>query len=190
MGLQVTATSLGDLFPGGCVAAGVTLWCWSKLNRLLALVFAFCFGGAVASAFALKLVAIAYAPPLEDADRFMLSQGAPSGHAACATVVYGCAAVIFAKVWRGAAALTGLAWCLGVIAVVCVTRLTLRDHTVADVAAGVAVGLAFAALFERAAQAQIKPAPAPRASGLLIVMIVIALLALASGVRISSTKFL
>ena len=59
-----------------------------------------------------------------------------------------------------------------------------------DVAAGLAVGFSFAALFNRALRAQLRPTPSTAAPELLTVVIVVALLALASGVRISSTQFL
>jgi membrane-associated phospholipid phosphatase len=192
MHLQYAATSLGDLFPAGCVVAGVILWCWLRLSRLVAAVLAVCFIAMVAATFGLKLVAIAYAPPLEDAGRIMLSQGAPSGHAASAMTVYGCAAAIFARSGHGLARIAGLIWCAAAILVVCVTRLTLHAHTVADIAAGLAVGVAFVALFDRALRAQTAPASrqAPPAWGLLAAMVAIALLALASGVRITSTEFL
>lgn len=190
MGLQYAATSLGALFPAGAVAASIVGWSWLRLNRLLAVVFGLCFVGAVGAAVALKLAAAAYAPPLEAAGLFHLSQGAPSGHAVDVAVVYGGAAVLFARLGRGAARIAGLAWCAAVIAVVCVTRLTLHAHTAADVAAGLTVGFAFCALFARAAQVQARPGAVQPTGVLLAAMIAVALLALASGIRISSTQFL
>jgi membrane-associated phospholipid phosphatase len=189
MSFQTTVTGLGDLFPAGCVAAAITAWCWVNLNRLLALVSAICFLGAVGVTAALKLVAAAYAPNLADAGFFVFSQGAPSGHAVCATAAYGCASILFLRAWNGATALTGFAYCMAVITAVCITRVTLHTHTAADVIAGMAVALCFALLFDRALQAQLRP-PRASAAGLLATMIGTALLALASGIRISSAQFL
>ena len=87
MGLQLIATGLGDLFPASCVAVAVTGWCWARLGRLTAAVYATCFAGAVGAAFILKLVSNAIAPPESTAGLLTLSDGAPSGHAACAAVV-------------------------------------------------------------------------------------------------------
>jgi len=188
--LQSTVSNLGDLFAAGCVAAVVALWCWAKLNRLLAAVFAACFVGAVGAAIALKMIAATYAPSLADAGRFALSQGAPSGHAACATVVYGAAGLLFFRAGRGPVERAGLIYCLAVIAAVCITRITLRTHTMGDVAAGVAVSLAFLALFDRALHVQLRPATAVSMAPLLSAMMVAALLALASGVRITSERLL
>jgi membrane-associated phospholipid phosphatase len=191
MGLQAEATDLGDLFTAAAVAAGVFVWCWTQLSRQLALAFLVCFTGAVIAAIGLKLAAVGLAaPPVEGAAWWVLSQGAPSGHACGATVVYGCAATLFAAAWRSRPALLGLAYCLTVIILVCVTRLTLHTHTLADVAAGVALGAAFAALFAAVARARLRPPVTASPTGLLAAMIVTALLALASGVRISSTQFL
>ena len=190
MGLQLVATDLGDLFPATCVAVTVTGWCWARLGRLTAAVFATCFAGAVGASFILKLVAVALLPPLDEAGRLILSQGAPSGHATCAAVVYGGAMLIFARVFRGVGRALGLVYGLAVIAAVCVTRLSLHTHTVADVAAGLAVGFAFGALFDNALRVQRPTAPATGAVELLLVMIGMAGLAVVSGVRISSTQFL
>ena len=76
-----------------------------------------------------------------------------------------------------------------VIAAVCVTRVTLHTHSIADAAAGVALGLAFVALFDRAVRTQARRAEASPV-GLMAVIVVIATLAVASGLRISSTHFL
>ena len=190
MGLQLIATGLGDLFPATCVAVAVTGWCWARLGRMIAAVYATCFVGAVGAAFILKLVSNALAPPEATAGLFTLSDGAPSGHAAGAAVVYGAAMLIFLRVFKGLGAGLGVVYALAVIAVVCVTRLSLHTHTLADVAAGLLVGGCFAALFDKALRVQ-RPVAAPaRALELLAVMAVVAAAALATGVRISSTQFL
>ena len=187
--LQYLVTALGALFPAGCVAFAVAAWCWLKLSRLIAGVFVVCFLSAVGAAVTLKLVADGIGPPLENAGLFALTRGAPSGHAVDVTVVYGCAAVLFARLWKNGLAVAGLIGCLAVIALVCITRVTLQAHTIGDVAAGVAVGLAFVALFDRAMRTQARGTGASPL-GLQGLMTAAALLALASGVRISSAHFL
>ena len=186
MGLQLVATDLGDLFPATCVAMAVTGWGWARLGRLTAAVFATTFTGAVGANVILKLAANTLLPPLHEAGRLILSQGAPSGHATDVAVVYGGAMLIFARVFRGVGRALGLFFGLAVIAAVCVTRLSLHAHTLGDVAAG----FAFAALFDKALRVQRPTAPATGAAELLLVMIIVAALAVASGVRISSTQFL
>jgi membrane-associated phospholipid phosphatase len=190
MGVQLAATGLGDLFPATCVAVAITGWCWVRLNRLIAAVFATCFVGAVGAAFILKLVSNAVSPPLDVAGIWALSQGAPSGHATCAAMVYGGLAILFARAFKGVWVGLGFLYSLAVIAIVCVTRLSLHTHTIPDVAAGLAVGFSFAVLFNRALRAQLRPTPSTAAAELLTVVMVVAVLALASGIRISSTQFL
>ena len=189
MGLQSTVTSLGALFPASCVAGGLAVWCWTRLRPLMAAVFVVAFGGAVGVAVLLKLLADAYLPPLTGADPWMLSQGAPSGHTVGASVVYGSAAALFARLWKGPAAWLGTCYCLSVIAVVAMTRVSLHAHTAADAGAGIVVGLAFAALFDRAVKMQAKAVQASPL-GLLALLIGIGAIALASGLRISSTHFI
>lgn len=190
MGLQLIATGLGDLFPATCVAVAVTGWCWRRLGRLIAAVYATCYVGAVGATFILKLVSNALAPPQASASLFTLSDGAPSGHATCAAMAYGGATLLFLRVFKGLGAGLGALYGLAVIAVVGVTRLSLHTHTLADVAAGLLVGSCFAALFDKALRVQ-QPEAAPTAAfELMAVMIVVAAAALATGVRISSTQFL
>ncbi len=190
MGLQLIATGLGDLFPASCVAAAVTGWCWARLGRLTAAVYATCFAGAVGAAFILKLVSNAIAPPEDTASLLTLSDGAPSGHAACAAMAYGGAMLLFLRIFKGLGRGLGMLYGLSVIAVVSVTRLSLHTHTLADVAAGLVVGFCFAALFDKALRVQRPTTAAVGAFELLGVMVVVAGLALATGVRISSTQFL
>ena len=189
MELESAVTSLGALFPAACVAASAALWCWFSLNRLVATCLLVCFGGAVGASIGLKLIAGATAPPLSGAGLFQFTQGAPSGHAVAATMAFGCAAVLFARLWRTTWSGVGLAGCALAILAVCVTRVTLHTHSIADVAAGLLVGLGFLWLFDRAVQVQHRP-PTGSAAGLLGVVAGAALLALASGLRISSTHFL
>lgn len=182
-------TDLGDLFPATAVAAVIFAWCWTKLDRLTAMAFAVCFAGTVVVDTVLKLFAGQMFPYPDDASMFQFSSGAPSGHAALATLVYGVAIVLFAWTCRGlAAALGGLVAALA-LAVVLVTRVTLRTHTIADVVAGVAVAGLFVVLFDRVRARR----DHPRGDGaplLLAGMVFAGAFALLSGVRISSSMFL
>ena len=190
MGLQLIATGLGDLFPATCVAVAVTGWGWARLGRQIAAVFATCYVGAVGASFILKLVSNAIAPPQDTAGFFTLSNGAPSGHATCAAMAYGGAMLLLLRACKGWAAGLGFLYGAAVIAVVSVTRLSLHTHTLADVAAGLMVGFCFAALFDKALRVQRPTAPPSGAVELRAVMVAVAGLALATGVRISSTQFL
>jgi membrane-associated phospholipid phosphatase len=189
MSLQYAATSFGDLFPAACVASAVTAWSWRTLGRTVALIYAAAFVGTVAVTTALKFVTGAFAPTIDDAALFTLTTGAPSGHAACATFVYGAGVLLFYKLGRRWPSLLGAAACLTVIAVVYVTRVTLYTHTVADVAAGALVGAGFTAAFGQA----LRRSPAIAHSSALVlggVMSVSAFVGLASGVRIASDHFM
>lgn len=182
-------TDLGDLFPASAVAAVVFGWCWSKLDRLTAMAFAVCFMGTVLVDTVLKLGAGQLFPYPDGLSLFQLSSGAPSGHAALATMVYGGAIVLFAGTCRGASAVAGVLLSALALAAVLVTRVTLHTHTVADVAAGVVVAGLFVLLFDRVRARRDHPR-GDSGPALLAGMVLVGAFALISGVRISSTMFL
>ncbi|MDB5440099.1 MAG: hypothetical protein JWM33_2526 [Caulobacteraceae bacterium] len=188
MSLSATVTSLGDLFVAGVVAAAVTAWIWKTLDLQTAATFALSFGGGLGIATTLKMFTRDhfYAPAVSAP--FDLSSGAPSGHAALAGLLYGGVLAVFILVGRGAARLIGSAFCLAAVAAVAVTRVTLHTHTIADVLAGLAVAAVGAALFVAVLFGK---RPQPRETwSLLAIVAAVSLLALASGVRISSTQLL
>lgn len=189
MHLQSTVSDLGNLFVAGAVAAVVVGWTWARCSRLIAAVFAAGFGLMVITVAGLKILSRSTFPPPWEAGTWQFSSGAPSGHAACATVVYGCAAAIFLRAGRGLGALVGALGALVAIACVCVTRVTLGAHTTPDVLAGLSLGLVVVAMVWRALDVQLAGRRAP-AGSLAAWMAVVALLALASGLRIASQQFL
>jgi len=182
-------TDLGDLFPATAVAAVVFGWCWAKLDRLTAMTFAVCFAGTVVVDTVLKVAAGQMFPYPDGIDLFQLSSGAPSGHAALATMVYGAAFVLFATTCRGGPAVLGAIGTLLALAAVLVTRVTLRTHTIADVGAGVVVAACFVLLFDRVRARRDHPR-GDGAPALLLGMVLVGAFALLSGVRISSDMFL
>jgi len=182
-------TDLGDLFPATAVAAVVFAWCWAKLDRLTAMAFAVCFAGTVVVDTVLKVGAGQMFPYPDGIGLFQLSSGAPSGHAALATMVYGAAFVLFAFTCRGVSAVVGALVAMLALAAVLVTRVTLRAHTIADVAAGVGVAACFVILFDRVRARRDHPR-GDGALSLLLGMVFVGAFALLSGVRISSDMFL
>jgi membrane-associated phospholipid phosphatase len=189
MGAELYLTDLGNAFVASVVAAVVMAWLWGRLGWLMGLVFAICFGGVWLSVLGLKLISHDLAPPVRNAAVFGLSQGAPSGHIALAATVFGCAAVIFLTLDRKLVGLAGASASLGALLTVAVTRVTLHTHTVGDVLAGLALAGIGVWIFERALRVRGVRRPVA-VGGLLLAMTAAAMLALVSGVRVSSTDFL
>lgn len=182
-------SDFGNFFVGGVTAGVVFAWMWSQLGRTLAVVFAVCFACGSAAVLGLKLVADAVAPPLHQASMLQFSTGAPSGHAAVATIVYGSIAATILSVDRRPAALLGVLACILMIGVVCVTRVTLNKHTIADVLAGFLLAGLDVAAFALALKRRPVGRPIPT-TGLLLMATAAAALALASGVRLNSDQFI
>jgi membrane-associated phospholipid phosphatase len=182
-------TDLGNLFVASAGAGVVFLFVWMRISRLVGAVFGVCVGGVVLAAAGLKLISHLVSPPPWLAAPFELSSGAPSGHAALATVVYGCAAVVFLKAGRSVVGAFGALLAVSAVAGVSITRVTLGAHTLPDVIAGLLVGLPAVAVFARGLEVQAGQRRAP-VGPLLIGLVLVLTLALASGVRLSSTRFL
>jgi hypothetical protein len=182
--LQHAVSRLGDLFTAGCVAAWVGAWLAYRIKPLAGLVFITTFAAAVLSCFALKLLAGIYAPPLEEAGRIVMSQGAPSGHVVCATVVYGGLMLILMRIVKGPTAALGVIGSFFAVIGVAVTRFTLRTHTL-----GFALGLIFLILFDMALRRWQRPEKVVALS-LLAGTGLIAVLAVVSGLSLSSSHVL
>ncbi len=183
-------THLGDLFVASAVAATIAVWAWLNLSRLVALAFCVCFGATLGVVTLIKLWTSRHLP---EPDRVVAwwapSAGAPSGHAALAAVVYGCAAAIFLKATRGPLAVLGALGSLAAVTLVSVTRVTLRTHSAADVLAGLAVAAGFVWLFVLVLRAQVEDRERQPAV-LGICMLVVAVFAMLSHIRLSSDQFL
>ena len=183
------ATDLGDLAVAAPAGLVISLWCARKLDRTLAVSYALAFISAVVLTAALKVLSRDFSAPLELTDPFAISEGAPSGHAVLATLVYGVAAWLFALRVEGCARWPGVIASVGALAAVLATRVTLHAHTIADVLAGVALATPFLLVATRIAKVR---APGVRASGwsLLGLIALTCTFALFSGLRLSSTRFI
>jgi undecaprenyl-diphosphatase len=149
MDIPRTATALGDPLAASAVAMVVFAWCWRYRGRIMALVFAMGFGAVVIATALLKMLSFeAFLNP-GVTDPWRLSDGAPSGHAALATVVYGSASLLFATGGQGLTSVCGALLSLAALAAVLVTRVTLHAHTIADVVAGLALSGLFVLLFDQ-----------------------------------------
>jgi len=95
-------------------------------------------------------------PPVGETSMLSLSQGAPSGHAAFATIVYGSLAAVLVVLDGRPVARLAAVLCAAVIAIVAVTRVTLIMHTAGDVIAGFAVGGIGVFVFARALKEQLQ----------------------------------
>ena len=184
-----TLSALGDLFPATAVALMVTAWCWSYMGRATAATFAICYVGAAVATTLLKLLTRDALLRPDQTALLQFSNGAPSGHAALATVVYGSALLLFAGAGRGGLAIAGALASAAALAAVLVTRVTLGTHTIADVAAGVAISVGFVLLFDQVRRRRAQ-GPTGGAGVLLGGIAVTALAALASGLRFSSYALL
>jgi membrane-associated phospholipid phosphatase len=187
--LSEFATDQGDFLCASAVAVAVAVWAWRYLGRLAAGGFLFAYAVTIFAVTGLKLISADLLPPLLAAGPMSLSEGAPSGHMALATVVYGSAALFCAQARRDWVGVLGQILCMAVIVCVGATRVELRDHTIADVLAGLTIGglaLCFPALIVRA-----RPAGAEIPLGrLLSSMAIVSLVFLLSGLRMPSGQFI
>ena len=133
----------------------------------------------------LKFIAYSLLPPVTETSIFGLSQGAPSGHTAFATIVYGGLAAILAVVDRRPRAWAAAVLCLAVITTVAVTRVTLDHHTAGDVIAGLAVAGIGVGVFARALSVQVRDRPAG-AMALFVGVSLLTVLLLVSGLRFNT----
>ena len=159
MHLQWFLSDFGNALVAGLAALIMFGWLWGRTGWVAALVFAICFLGVIGSVVGLKFIAYSLRPPVEDAALFALSEGAPSGHTALATITYGGLAAILAVLDRRPAAWLAVGACATVIAAVAITRVTLVMHTAGDVIAGFAVGAIGVGVFARALARQPREAP-------------------------------
>jgi undecaprenyl-diphosphatase len=167
----------------------ILAWLWMRVGSVAALVFAICFLGVGGSVVGLKFIAFDLRPPVADTSILSLSEGAPSGHTALAMMVYGALATILAAADRRRRAWLGVLICLGVIAAVAVTRVTLGKHTLGDVLAGLIVAGVGVGVFGRALITQARDR-SPPATGLFVTVAVVTILLLVSGLRLNALAML
>jgi len=189
MELQEHLTDFGNALVASAAALVMLTWLWSRLGWVSALAFLICLLGVIGSVVGLKLIAYDLLPPVNQTSILALSEGAPSGHTAFATIVYGSLAAILAVVDGRRRAWVAATVCVGVILAVAVTRVTLDRHTAGDVVAGLLVAGIGVGVFARALALQVKDRPLG-AMGVFLTMAVVTVGLLAAGVRFTALAFL
>ena len=183
-------SDFGDTLVAGTAALIIFAWLWARHGWVVSLMFLICLAGVLGSVVGLKFIAYGLLrPPVGDTSLLSLSQGAPSGHVAFATVVYGSLAAILVVLDGRLAARLAAAFCAAVIAIVAVTRVTLIMHTAGDVVAGFAVGALGVFVFARALREQLQGRRLGALS-LFAVVGVVAVFLLASGGRFETMALL
>ena len=189
MHLQSFLSDFGNALVAGVAALIIFGWLCGRLGWVAAMVFAICLLGVIGSVVGLKFIAYGLRPPVDDASLFALSEGAPSGHTALATITYGSLAAILAVVDRRPVAWLAAAACAAIIAAVAITRVTLAMHTAGDVIAGFAVSAIGVGVFARALSVQ-TPTQPTRAVLLFSAVAVATLVLLAGGFRLNTLTLL
>jgi len=189
MDLQEHLSDFGNALVASAAALVILAWLGSRLGWVASLAFLICFLGVIGAVVGLKFIAFDLRPPVGETNILGLSEGAPSGHTAFATIVYGALAAILVVVDRRPRAWAAAALCLAVIAAVAITRVTLDRHTIGDVVAGlivagVGVG-AFASALQNLARDRSVSAMAP-----FILVAVVTGALLASGIRFNTLALL
>jgi len=184
---MVDITDLGNPMIVGTAALVTIVWLWASSQRDMAQVFAAAAISTVIATTTLKMVSIALGGELRDT-MFYMSTGAPSGHAALSTSIYGGIAMLFAVGSRGVLRIGALVLLLAAIIGVSLTRVTLGSHTPADVVAGILVGGSFAMLIGFVAVR--RQHPWPSLTPLLASVLAIGLLVYLSGLRLQSPGLL
>ncbi len=184
MKLAAMVTDLGDLAIVGSAGLFVAVWCATRLRPVIGLATLLCLTLLAIFVAVLKAVAASGSPEPWLARQWMLTRGAPSGHAAMATFVFGFSAWLFVRTGSTLANRLGALGCLGVVAAVAVTRVTLHHHTMADVAAGLAVASVPLGLMVATVRGPANSFQAP-AIELMVGLTVASLAPLLFGVRLS-----
>jgi undecaprenyl-diphosphatase len=189
MGLEETLSDFGNALVACAAALAILVWLWGRLGWVSGLVFLSCFLGVVSGVVGLKFIAYGLRPPVEETSLFSLSQGAPSGHTALATIVYGSLAAILAVVDRRPRAWAAAGLCAAVIAAVAITRVTLDRHTAGDVIAGFVVAAVGVGVFARAIAVQMRDRTA-NAMVLFAAVMTLTVLLVVSGLRFNTLALL
>jgi membrane-associated phospholipid phosphatase len=189
MGLEEHLSDFGNALVASAAALVILAWLWGRLGWVSGLVFLICFLGVIGAVVGLKLIAYDLRPPVGETSMFALSQGAPSGHTALATIVYGGLAAILIVVDRRPRAWIAAIACLAVIVAVAVTRVTLARHTAGDVIAGLLVAGIGVGIFTRALKVQTRDR-STGAMGLFAAVSAVTILLLVSGLRFNTLALL
>jgi membrane-associated phospholipid phosphatase len=189
MNWQELLSDFGNALVASAAALIILAWLWRRLGWVAGLVFLVCLAGMVGSVIGLKFMAYDLRPPVGETSILSLSQGAPSGHTAFATFVYGGMAAILATADRRPGAWIAGLLCIAVVAAVAITRVTLTRHTIGDVLAGLAVGGIGVGLFARALVVQLQGRRL-RAIAPFVAVMVVTVTLLASGLRLNTLALL
>jgi membrane-associated phospholipid phosphatase len=189
MALQETLSDFGNAVVASAAALVILAWLWGRLGWVAGLVFLICFASVIGSVVGLKLIAYDLRPPVGETPILGLSQGAPSGHTALATIVYGSLAAVLATVDRRPRAWAAAVLCVTVIVAVAVTRVTLARHTIGDVIAGLLLAGVGVGVFARALLVQTRDRPV-NAMAVFAATSAAAVLVLASGFRFNALALL
>ncbi len=188
MAFDVALTDLGNLAVVGPAAIVCWFWLLRRWDTATALRFLFAFVATFVAISGLK-VASRWTGGGFAGTPFELSTGAPSGHMAMTTLVYGGMAVLLLRLRRSRISLVAAAFSIFTLIGVAVTRVILQAHTPADVAVGFAVGCVSAAWVCRGA-ASSSNRPVQHTIELLAALAVTVLLMHLSGFRLDSAKFI
>lgn len=137
--LETAITDFGNLAITGPVAAALLAWIAWRWGLAAAWRFAWPVAFVFAATVVLKMVSrsIGSSVPL---GAFALSRGAPSGHMAMATIVFGGPTLMLLRRGLQPAALLIAMFTGAILVGIAVTRVTLHTHTPADVVAGLLLG--------------------------------------------------
>jgi membrane-associated phospholipid phosphatase len=186
--IEIAITNLGNLAVVAPVA--VLVWVWLLWHRGLGA--AIRYQWPVATAFfvtvILKLVSreaggSLVGTPLE------LSHGAPSGHMAMSTVVYGGVAMMLLRRGPEPISLLTILLVAATLVGVAVTRVLLNTHTPADVAAGLLIGAVCAVWAGRVAEVPARETVRDITQLVLLVVVVVLIMQF-SGLRFDSAEVL
>jgi membrane-associated phospholipid phosphatase len=188
MPFDTALTDLGNIAVVGPVAIVCWIWLLRRWDAVIATRFFFAFVATFLAICGLKAVSRWVGGSMTGTP-FELSAGAPSGHMAMTTLVYGGMAVLLLRLRRSPISMLAAACSMVILIGVGVTRVILQAHTPADVAVGFALGCASAAWVCRGAQSS-SDRPARHSIELLAAVIVTVLLMHLSGFRLDSAKFI
>ena len=181
---EISVTDFGNIAVVGPAAVVVWLWLWRRRGLAAAFQYQWPVIATFIVTVALKIVSRRVGGAFQGMP-FELSGGAPSGHMAMSTVIYGGMALMLLR--RGVeplGLLTALVTSIGLIGVG-VTRVVLHTHTPGDVVAGFLIGGAGALWAGRVAAVPARE-PMRHVAEILVGVTLMVLLLHLSGFRLDS----
>lgn len=144
--VMLQITTLGDAIVVSMITAIAALLLWLTRHRYSALVLIAAVAGGALLTFTLKMGFGRPRPDIFEWGQEVLTLSFPSGHASLSTITYGTIAYIAAKLdsrrWVRAISMVGAT--VAVLAI-CTSRLFLGVHYPSDIAAGILLGVTWAA---------------------------------------------